>query len=196
MAAKALITEWTWRKPEAQRAALARIIPGWPDVPIFSGEDRHMLLRATTRKEPDTIYVASLGCVASDEDDLIDFLRAAKKRALKIICIEEDFEWYPQRSLSIVLKAWKAARNKGSAKVGGQISGEMRKAIVQAGAEKIRARWALPSKEWKTDALLKEADISRTSANKYLGRRPLTQANYIAAQKRKAKREAQNEQRI
>lgn len=185
MSEKVLVTDFTWRTEDQQLNSI-----GVANVPIYYGTDgRLALVRPTSRKEQDIIHVASIACLSDDEDDLIDFLRAAKKRNLKIICAEEKFEWYPQRSLSLVLRAWKMARNNGAARVGGQISAAKREAMAKAGAEKIKGRWCLPNSAFKTDDLLKEADISRTSANKYLGRRPMAQANHVAAQKRKAKRE-------
>lgn len=184
MAIKALLTDLTWRTEGQQLAVMPEV------AHVYHGiEGRSLLLRPTSRKEPAIFYVASIACLSDDEDDLIDFLRAAKKRDVRIICIEENFEWYPQRSLSIVLKAWKLARNNGAARVGGQISAAKREAIARAGAAKIKDRWPLPNAAWRTEDLLKEGELSRTSANKYLGRRPLAQAACEAAQKRKAKRE-------
>lgn len=71
----------------------------------------------------------------------------------------------------------------------GRAAGIKRSAVALAGAEKIRERWKLPNDEWRTDDLLKEGDISRTTANKLLGHRPRIQRNYQAALKRKAAHE-------
>ena len=50
----------------------------------------------------------------------------------------------------------------------------------------------MPSKEWPTRVLLEEADISLNTAKAHLGKRPIAQYNYQAAQKRKERRNAKN----
>ena len=69
---------------------------------------------------------------------------------------------------------------------GGYISAEKRKTVSKIAAKAIKERWRLPSNEWPTKVLLKEVDISLNTAKKLLGNRPLAQANYRAAMKRKA----------
>src|ERR1017187_4746759 len=139
MTVKVLITSLTWRAEAQQWKSITPLLGSYTDAPVYYEVDgRNSLVRSTTRKGTDIVYVASLGCLSDDEDDLIDFLRAAKKRDIQIICVDENFTWYPQRSLSIVLKAWKLARNNGAAKVGGQISAAKRQAMAEEKAERIR----------------------------------------------------------
>lgn len=69
----------------------------------------------------------------------------------------------------------------------GKTSGLVRSKQARAGVEKIRDRWPLPSQEWPTRVLIEEAGCSLNTVKAVLGRRPIAQANYQAAQKRKEK---------
>jgi hypothetical protein len=75
-----------------------------------------------------------------------------------------------------------------SAQIGARISADNKKAKAAEGIAKIKDRWPLPSKEWPTDVLLDEADVSFNTAKAHLGPRPIAQYNYQAAQKRKARK--------
>ena len=77
-----------------------------------------------------------------------------------------------------------------SAQIAGKASAKKRIAVSKKGAAKISDRWPQPSVDWPTSVLLKEAGLSYNTAISILGRRPIEQANYEAAQKRKERRNA------
>jgi hypothetical protein len=185
---KVLITDFTWRTEAQQLATISAHKSSLVDATrYYDVEGRGFLVRPTTRREQVEVYVASLACLAEDEDDLIDFLRSAKKRGLRMVGIEENFAWTSTRSLVLTLKAFKAARNNGAAKVGARISADKKIADTKLAVEKIRDRWKLPSSEWSTADLLKEAGRSLNAVKAYLGSRIIAQRNYQAALKRKAR---------
>lgn len=187
MPRKALISDLTWRSLEMQKAA-------YKDIPIYlaPGEIENML-RHTTRKEDNHIYVMSLGVIADNQEDFVNFLELMKKRKA-ILHVTEDENGFScdvrHWKHSDAIKAWKEARKNGVTKIGGRISADIRLRESKEACDKIKDRWPMPNSTWPTFVLLKEAGISLNTAKKFLGRRPLEQANYQAAQKRKDKRDA------
>jgi hypothetical protein len=114
-------------------------------------------------------------------------LAAAKARGAAVIAVADV-------AGPVTVETWKQARAKsrleGAAKLGGAVSAAKRKTASAAAVDKIRDRWALPSKEYPGPALLAEAGISRNTVNRVLGcNREQFQARHAAAQKRKATRE-------
>jgi len=161
-----------------------------PDqINIFEGvSGMYSLLRNTKRKSITEFYVSSIAVISDDEKDINNFINMANKRGALIHSVEENQSWKtPIPRLPFVM-AWKDARKNGAAKVGGKISADIRKKKSAEGIAKIKDRWPMPSKEWPTEILLKEAGVSLNTAKSVLGRRPIEQANYAAKIKRKAKR--------
>lgn len=181
MADKALISEFTWRSLEMQRHA-------FPDMPHFVAPDElSSLLRQTRRAEKLVIHVMSLAVIADNENDFRLFLASCRERNYSILDKEKNFHWHPEVCKSeAVVKLWRAWRKEGSAKIGGQISADKRKAKSASGAAAIQDRWGQPSKDWPTHVLLKESDLSYNTAITQLGKRPIAQYNYQAKLKRKA----------
>lgn len=186
MAPKVYRSTLTWRTLDYQDSILAPVVPGWPDVPVYTDEDDlHHLLRPTTRKAMDELYMASLAVLAKNDDNFKKNFSALCKR-FRIIAVED--EWNGKGG-SAALTAWKLARRKDHGKHGGEKSAALKKAETKAGIELISDRWPLPSKEWPTEVLLKEAGKSLNTVKSILGSRPIAQYNYQAKMKRKAKRE-------
>lgn len=186
MANKALISEYTWRSIEMQRAA-------FPDMKIYVlPQDLSQLMRPTTRQEADHIHVMSLGVIADNEKDFREFLEMMAKRKAWLRTADDeigfDFEVKPFLFPKLT-KLWKAARRAGIQKIGGRISAQKRMDESKAGADKIKDRWGTPSKTWPTRVLLKEADMSYNTAIKFLGKRPIAQYNYQAKLKRQKLKE-------
>lgn len=185
MANKALISDLTWRSLEMQKAA-------FPDMPHYVGpkEIPHML-RPTSRQERDTIHVMSLAVIADNEIDFGEFIGLLRARDAFLASKEENLlvGRNKLRSLKLV-EMWRSARRAGIQKIGGHISAAKREAESKEGCDRIRERWPLPSKTWPTAVLLKEADVSYNTAKKFLGRRPIEQANHEAKLKRKKLKEA------
>lgn len=183
MTDKALISDLTWRTIAMQRKAFA-------DLPCFLiPDDLQSLLRPTTRKEIDRLHVLSLGIIADREKDFREFLAAVKKRKCEIVSREDNQTFVVNENCENIVKWWKDARRNGAAKIGARMSAEKKMQLSAEAADKIRDRWCLPSKDWPTQVLLGEAGISLNTAKKFLGRRPLEQANYQAKMKRKERHE-------
>lgn len=186
MAPKVYRSTLTWRTLDYQDSILAPVVPGWPDVPVYTGEDDlQQLLRPTTRKTMDELYMTSLAILAKHEDKFKKHISALSKR-FRIIAIEDEWNGKGGRA---VLAAWKLARRKDHGKHGGEKSAAHKKAETKAGIDLIRSRWPMPSKDWPTKALLEECELSLNTVKTHLGRRPIEQANYQAKLKRKASRE-------
>lgn len=172
MTEKALISELTWRSLEMQKEH-------FPDMPYFiAPDDIHQLLRATTRKTEDKIFVVSFGVIADNEKDLREFAKLCKARKTEVCSAEGQTVWRWYNSVNVLVEWWRNARRNGSSKIGARKSADNKKALAKAAAEKIADRWPMSSDEWPTDKLLKEAGISLNTVKVYLGKRPIAQHNY------------------
>ena len=194
---KLFVSDYTYRTEAKQLEKLAEH-PDFAGSPIFRPDDLSTMFRATQRQDVDTYYVASLACLAESESGLLEFVKACRQRKAYIGSIEEEFEWRPGQSDAGIVKAWKLARVKGAAKAGADVSKKNRHAISKQACDAIRPFWCLPNKEHATADLLKAANkaigkrgrLHYRTAIKHLGRRPIEQANYQAAKKRKEARNA------
>lgn len=186
MTDKAVISEYTWRSKAMQKAELA-------NMPCFVlPEDNSALFRPTRRQARDVLHVVSLAVIAEEEKDFREFVKSTWKIGASIKSHEDGALWEPGRSLPRAVASWKAARKTGAAKIGASISAANRRARSADGIAKIKERWPLLSSEWSTADLLKEAGLSLNTAKAHLGKRPIAQYNYQAAQKRKERRNAKN----
>jgi hypothetical protein len=182
----ALISDLTWRSLDMQEAA-------FPKIAVFTAPDGiPLLFRPTLRKTYDCIHVVSLAVIADKEKDFRAFLDLAKKRGCRLSSLDENetFVIESRTNVEPIVAAWREARKRGAAKIGGIISAEKRRATSSTGAARIRTKWSMPSREHPTVDLLREASISYNTAISILGRRPIAQANYQAALKRKERRNA------
>ena len=187
MTIKAFRSTLTWRTLDYQDQVLARAILEWPDVPVYTGEEDFLsVIKPTNRKGMVTVFMASLAVLAKEEKDFRARMSALMKRKFRIVAIEDETEWNEKSKIKDATEAWKAARVFDAGKRGGYISAGKRKAVSEIAAKAIKDRWKLPSNEWPTKVLLNEVDISLNTAKKFLGNRPLAQANYRAVLKRKA----------
>lgn len=188
MSDKIFKSTWTWRTLAQQEETLKDAVIDFDGAPRFIDEDRESMLRHTRRSTSYRIHVASISNIAKDDDDLRKAVTLLNARKAFLHCEEENTIWHPNTPFATWLKAFKQSRTSGSAMIGGRISADNRKAKSAAGAANIKDRWRLPTDEWPTHVLLKEADISLNTAKLLLGKRPLVQAQYQAAQKRKARK--------
>jgi hypothetical protein len=189
MALRLFISDYTHRTAEQQTRTLLENLKA-DGAPIFTQADLPNLFRPTQRKTQDTYFAASVACFARDEESFNDLIAACRKRKARLGSIEEGFSWHPSQSTSGAAKAWKEARINGASKVGAMLSARRREADSKIACDKIKDRWPLPSGEWRTPVLLKEVDISYNTAIKFLGKRPISQYNYQAKLKRKARKNA------
>lgn len=156
--------------------------------------DRANMLRPTSRRNDDAFVTASLACLAFDADDLLCVLTAAGERGASIIDLSAGITIKPRATNGELAKAaqiFAQARMKERAlergKPGGDASGKKRSGEAKAGCALIEDKW--PNPKYETADLLAEAKCVYGTAVKILGRRPIAIANFIAAQKRRAKRE-------
>jgi hypothetical protein len=202
-----------WWTIERQKAILASAVPGWPsDVAVFEDDintrqrrnrevdrltDRSEMLRPTSRKEPDTIYLASLAVLAWEENDLRTVVETIMGRDGTIVVIDDGVTITKAVALPQIVKSWNIARRKsriaGAQKKGARVSAERRKAITAQGIEKIRPYWGMPAEEWPTRKLREMAgtEIKPMAYNTIVSHigigRELAQKRFQAALKRKAK---------
>lgn len=162
----------------------------FPYMSIYVGpREIPQMLRQTSRKEIDHIYVMSLGVIADKEDDFRAFLKLLNQRKAYLHSTEESITICPAAKCDAAVRSWKEARRNGIQKIGGRISAELRRKQSLEAAEKIRDRWPLPSKTWRTSMLLTEAGFTYNTAITILGPRPIAQYNYQAKLKRKKLKE-------
>jgi hypothetical protein len=193
---KIFVSDYTHRTEKAQLEMFSAC-PRFINAPIFRPADLSTMFRPSRRTEKDIYGVASLACLAPHQEALREFIAGCRRKRAGFISIEENFEWTPQQNNEVVVKAWKLARVKGSARAGADISKANRDAISKQACEAIRPFWCMPNKDHPTAELLKAANkaigrrgrLHYRTAIKHLGRRPIEQANYEAAKKRKERRE-------
>lgn len=172
MTDKALISDYTYRSLQSQRAHSG-------DMPVFIlPDDLSQLFRQTTRKIEDRYHVASLAILAAKEKDFREFLAQAKKRKAQIISREDNQTFVVNGNCENLVKWWKDARRNGAAKIGARISADNKKAATKEAIDKIRDRWPMPSKQWPTRILIDEAGKSLNTVKSILGPRPIAQYNY------------------
>jgi hypothetical protein len=165
----------------------------FPTMPYFvAPDDLSAMLRPTSRQERHYICVVSLGVIADNEKAFREFCELMRKGCHYLYSQDNDntFMFTKRVNVEPLVASWKQYRKQGASKVGGRISADNRKAKSAAGASIIKDRWGQPSKDWPTKVLLKEADLSYNTAITVLGKRPIAQYNYQAAQKRKERRNA------
>ena len=175
-----------WRRRNVYRDVLAsrsRQAHGPADL-----KERADMLRETKRRGGQEVWVASLSVLAWTLPDFLSVLGALAARGDTLVGAAEDVEISPDADAATVaqvgeafVSATRRTTGEGPGK-GGRISGERREARAKAACETIRERWALPSAEHPTAALLAEAGVSRATAKKHLGKRDEAQRKYQLSQ--------------
>lgn len=192
---KIFVSDYTYRTEAKQLEKLAED-PRFDKAPVFRPADLSAMFRPTQRVEKDIYGIASIACLAPHQEALREIIAGLRRKKAGFISIEEKFVWTPKQNNEVVVKAWKLARIRGSAKAGADISKANRHAISRQACDAIEPFWRLPNKEHATIDLLKAANkaigrrgrLHYRTAIKHLGRRPIEQANYQAAKKRKEAR--------
>lgn len=146
MTDKALVSAYTYRSVESQREAYGA-------MPIFLlPDDLPQLFRATTRKVNDRLHVESLGIIAPDEKGFREFLAQAKKHKAEIVSREDNRTFAVNGNIENLVKWWKDARRKGSAKIGGDRGAATKRAAI---AERAKG---MTREEW-TNGAIKNAQL-------------------------------------
>ena len=190
MTDKAFISDLTWRDRRYQlKEILAAMGNPDPDtVKIYEGqEDVSALFRPSRRNGRDMIYVSSLACIADNEADFRKFINLARLKKAEIY-VAEKRTTYGCSAGSMMIEDWRDARKDSAAKIGGRISGDRKEAATKKAIELIRDDWRKPSAHFSTEELKKRSGLSLNTIKKHLGRRPIAQANYLAAQRRKIRK--------
>lgn len=195
-----------------QEAMFAEKVPGWPKVSTYcdvllpsvrkahnasSLVERASMVRPTSRRNGggETVYVASLPCVAWGMNDLTGFLASLMERSATLVVLDVGLTIPPDAGARVLNKAvetfaaTKRQRVVGGSIVGATISANKRRAATDDAIARIRDRWPLPSKDYPTKALLTEAGLTYNTARDRLKARPEAQKWHLAAQKRKAMRQ-------
>jgi hypothetical protein len=164
MTEKALISDFTWRSLESQRAL-------FKGMPLYElPDDMGAIFRPTTRQSDDRFFVASFAIIAENENGLKAFAKECKKRKIDICSAEGQTHWRWYNPVRILVEWWREAKRNGAAKRGGEVKAKKDEIIFWQGFNKIKDRWHLPAKkENASPVLLKEADTSRNTVRSYLG---------------------------
>lgn len=200
-----------WPLGRQETLAAARVI-GWPkEVSTFCDilrpsarkahnpssliERKHMLRPTSRDTSNEKIYVASLCCLAWGVTDLTDFIAALMERGSTLISLDQEISLSPSSGAAIINRAVKEfiaskriANDGGGYMVGAVASAKKRRMSVDEGVAKISDRWRLPSRDYPTADLLKEAGISYNTAVDRLDRRPLVQKRHEQAMRRRRSR--------
>ena len=146
MTDKAVISEYTYRPLKELREAAG-------DKPVFVlPHDLPQLFRKTTRKTNDRFHVESLAVLAETEVSFREFLAHTKKRKAVIISREDSQTFVVNGNIENLVKWWKDARRKGSAKIGAERGAATKRAAI---AEKAKG---LTKEEW-TNGAIKNAQL-------------------------------------
>ena len=146
MTDKAIISEYTYRSLKSQREAFG-------DMPVFVlPHDLPSLFRPTSRKVNERFHVESLSVLAETELSFREFLTQTKNRKAKIVSREDNQTFIVNGNCENLVKWWKDARRKGSAKIGGERGAASKKAAV---ADKAKG---LTKAEW-TNGAVKNAQL-------------------------------------
>lgn len=205
-----------WTLPK-QEAALAAALP--PGSPIYCDRlstarrkarvpadliQRASMLRRTKREPAgETIYVASLAVLAWTADDLSSVLAAISARHATLVALDTGLTIPPDAPMAVVAGAMqqfargrRRVQTELGRRAGGVISAAHRSARAQAGCAKIADRWRLATEDYPTPGLLREADVSRNTANLYLGRRPDAQKKHRNALAQAARNRARSTKHV
>lgn len=193
---------------ERQEKLAAEKVPGWPRVEVYREdvaprhrkshaadalvERNNALLRKTGRRGArETIYVASLALLAWELRDFQRCLVAAEARGATVVALDTGTEIPPDANRKALADAGdefvsrrKSAQTEGSLGTeGGKIAGARRWTAAEERCQKIAAKWPLPSEQYPTAVLLKEAGLSRNTVKLHLGKRSLAQDTHQRSMK-------------
>lgn len=154
---------------------------------------RAEMLRPSTRRNGEEIYIASLAVLDWTAEGMMEALTAAMARGATVRVLDAGLSIGPTArvtTLYVAAVAFAAARKRSQevdrGRAGGEASARKRSEASKARALTIKAEWGMP--EPPTAILLARAGLSYNTAKLHLGPRPAAQRAYQAAQKRKAKR--------
>ena len=160
-------------------------------------KDRKLLLRPTSRRDPEMIVIASINCLAWTWEDLCDVVVQAAARHATIHEASSGWEFKPGDGAGELARRLptfaRQKRARGLVKSREEFNRE-RMEDSRRRAETIRPYWHLPNEEWPRDKLLEMAGrdgkpMALHTAQKYLG-------NRYAAQKEHALRARQQAGRL
>ena len=159
-------------------------------------EERADMLRPTSRKTGETIYVASLAVLAFGAADLVNVLAAAAARRATIEVVADSLTIPPNAPAAVmaeVMAAWERAKRRalteGGRLAGIRVAAERRRAKTAAALDKVRDDWGKPSSEVSTAALIERSGLTYKALNEHLGPRKKAQKKQLRREQRLARRE-------
>lgn len=193
-----------------QRETLASV-EGWDKLPLYRDdltrrglqvrtpnllEQRAEMLRPTSRRTGETIYVATLAVLSFGAPDLANVLAAAARRRATLVSVADSLTVPPDAPAAVVAEAmavWdrhkRRAITEGGRLAGVKVAQERRRAATAEALAKVRDDWSRPSAEVSTAALIERAGLSYKSLNEHLGPRKKAQRRAEQAAQRAARKE-------
>jgi DNA invertase Pin-like site-specific DNA recombinase len=152
--------------------------------------ERGQMLRPSQRGEHgQTIFVASLACLARNAEDLMLVLTQAAERNAIVRDVSAQLDIKPkartrelQNAAKIFAEARKRAMEEVRGRTGGQKSGGLRAQLAKDTALKFEADWQDFKKT--NQQIAKESGLSVNTLKLYLGRRAEARARYLGKLKR------------
>ena len=198
---------WTF---ERQEALLAEAVPGYPKgVAVFRDNldartrrhhdpralaDRTEATRETAnRRRDETLLVPSPAVFAWSMGDMIATLARAAARGATVRFLDCGLTITPASGaadMEKIAEAFAAARKASFGVPGSVASVEARNARVEAGLDRIRARYHLPTKNVSWAVLQADSGLSRNTIQDRLGNRRILQAKHKSRTEAAAKRAA------
>ena len=156
--------------------------------------ERATMLRPTSRRAPETIYVAALAVLARSASDLLDAFAKAAARQATIVSVSEGLTIPPDPHAAILADATRAfetgrrrAQTEGGRLAGAKVSAEKRRAATAAGLDAVREDWGKPSSEVSTAALTQRSGLTYKTLNDHLGPRKKAQHQQLLREQRAAR---------
>jgi hypothetical protein len=183
--------------PLDRQKAILKAIPGFAQIPVYQDnltrrglqarspdllEERATMLRPTSRRAAETIYVASPAVLVFGASDLAHVLTAAAARHATLVFVADGLEVPPDPHTAVVAQVidlWerhkRRALSEGGRLTGIRVAQERRAAATAAGLDKVRADWSRPSDEAPTAELVARSGLTYKSLNQHLGPRKKAQ---------------------
>jgi len=198
-----------------QKAYISNLSPVWPvsrqeailagiDATIYRDElpsaerrgyrvdglpERGQMLRPSSREAGQIIFVASIGVLARNAEDLMLVLAQIAERKATIRDLSAKIDIKPNattKDLNVVTKVFIEARKRAieseRGKTGGQKSGGLRAQLAKETAVKFEGEWQDFKKT--NQQIAKDSGLSVNTLKLYLGRRAEARARYLGKLKR------------
>lgn len=211
MAARVYTSNISKLWPLARQHDVLAKVQGWEKLPRYTDtltrrglqartpdllEERGDMLRPTSRRSGETIYVASLAVLAFGATDLVNVLAAAAARRATIEVLADDLTIPPDAPAAVVaevMAAWERAKRRalteGGRLAGVKVATERRRAATAVALDKVREDWSRPSDEVSTAELIERSGLTYKTLHEHFGPRKKAQRARLRKEQRAARRE-------